>query len=100
MEMYTGTVELKDEVIPDDEDEDISIQTRGKSTMTVTITIGDGKEAPKAGSKVADTDGEKPNIMIEAHSPDEESDTGEIVVFQEEDLGDNVQDSHDYRDED
>lgn len=41
-EVLTGTVEVQDEVIPDDEDEDISIRTRGKSTLSVVIKIGDG----------------------------------------------------------
>ena len=41
-EIFTGTAELKDEVIPDDEDEDITLQTRGKSTMRAIIWIGDG----------------------------------------------------------
>lgn len=41
-EVLTGTAELQDEVIPDDEDEDISYRTRGKSTVSVVITIGDG----------------------------------------------------------
>ena len=42
-EIQTGTVEVQDEVIPDDdEDEDISYRTRGKSTLMVVIKIGDG----------------------------------------------------------
>lgn len=42
-ETTTGTVELQDEVIPDDEDEDITYKTRGKSTLYVIIRIGDGQ---------------------------------------------------------
>ncbi|KAI0345075.1 hypothetical protein BDW22DRAFT_1305425, partial [Trametopsis cervina] len=41
-EVLTGTVEVHDEVIPDDEDEDISLRTRGKSSVSVVIKIGDG----------------------------------------------------------
>ncbi|KAA1477119.1 hypothetical protein DENSPDRAFT_745420, partial [Dentipellis sp. KUC8613] len=41
-EVLTGTVEVQDEIIPDDEYEDISYQTRGKSTVSVVIKIGDG----------------------------------------------------------
>ncbi|KAI0093797.1 hypothetical protein BDY19DRAFT_275486 [Irpex rosettiformis] len=49
-EVQTGTVQVQDEVIPDDEDEDISIRTRGKSTLSVVITIGDGiDEGPRTG---------------------------------------------------
>lgn len=43
-EVLTGTVEVQDEVIPDDEDEDISYRSRGKSTLSIIITIGDGKD--------------------------------------------------------
>lgn len=42
-EITTGTVEVQDEVIPDDEDEDITYQTRGKSTLKIVIKIGDGE---------------------------------------------------------
>ncbi|TDL27653.1 hypothetical protein BD410DRAFT_782785 [Rickenella mellea] len=41
-DIKTGTVEVQDEVIPDDEDEDISMRTRGKSSVMVEIKIGDG----------------------------------------------------------
>lgn len=42
-EIQTGTVEVQDEVVPDDdEDEDISYRTRGKSTLMIVIKIGDG----------------------------------------------------------
>ncbi|PSR77966.1 hypothetical protein PHLCEN_2v7624 [Hermanssonia centrifuga] len=41
-EVLTGTVEVQDEVIPEDEDEDISYRSRGKSTISVVIKIGDG----------------------------------------------------------
>ncbi|KZT74140.1 hypothetical protein DAEQUDRAFT_807831 [Daedalea quercina L-15889] len=41
-EVLTGTVQVQDEIIPDDEDEDITYQVRGKSTVSVVITIGDG----------------------------------------------------------
>ena len=48
-EVLTGTVEVQDEVLPDDEDEDISYRTRGKSTVSVVIRVGDGTEdAPVA----------------------------------------------------
>lgn len=42
-EITTGTCEVRDEVLPDDEDEDISIRERSKSTLLVVITIGNGK---------------------------------------------------------
>ncbi|KAG6850411.1 hypothetical protein H0H93_013636 [Arthromyces matolae] len=42
-EVTTGTVEVQDEVIPDDEDEDFTYETRGKSTLNVLFKIGDGE---------------------------------------------------------
>jgi ribonuclease P/MRP protein subunit RPP20 len=42
-QVFTGTVEVRDEIIPDDEDEEVTYQTRGKSTLTVIIKIGDGR---------------------------------------------------------
>ncbi|TFY70678.1 hypothetical protein EVG20_g2328 [Dentipellis fragilis] len=50
-EVLTGTVEVQDEIIPDDEDEDISYQTRGKSTVSVIIKIGDGLDEKLEGGK-------------------------------------------------
>ncbi|KAI0637461.1 hypothetical protein C8Q77DRAFT_1050317 [Trametes polyzona] len=47
-EVLTGTVEVQDELVPDDEDEDISYRTRGKSTVSVVIRIGDGEDEPAA----------------------------------------------------
>ncbi|TFY55334.1 hypothetical protein EVJ58_g8310 [Rhodofomes roseus] len=50
-EVQTGTVQVQDEVIPDDEDEDITYQVRGKSTVSVVITIGDGVDEGSGRSK-------------------------------------------------
>lgn len=41
-EIITGTIEVQDEIIPDDEDEDPTYQKRSKSTLRVVIKIGDG----------------------------------------------------------
>lgn len=41
-EISTGTVEVRDEIIPEDEEEDIAYRTRAKSTLYVIIRIGDG----------------------------------------------------------
>jgi ribonuclease P/MRP protein subunit RPP20 len=48
-EILTGTVEVQDEIIPEDDNEDISYETRGKSTLSVVVKIGDGvdEERPK-----------------------------------------------------
>ncbi|EDR10886.1 uncharacterized protein LACBIDRAFT_315841 [Laccaria bicolor S238N-H82] len=42
-EVITGTVNVQDEVIPEDDEEDITYQTRGKSTVKVIFRIGDGE---------------------------------------------------------
>ena len=47
-DIFTGTVEVQDELIPDDEDEDVSYRSRGKSTVNVVIKIGDGVDEPAA----------------------------------------------------
>ena len=50
-EVRTGTAELLDELIPEDDDEDISVRTRDKSTMSVIIRIGDGDLKPSTNPK-------------------------------------------------
>ncbi|KAJ7272989.1 hypothetical protein C8J57DRAFT_1316238 [Mycena rebaudengoi] len=46
----TGTVEVQDEILPEDEDEDITYKTRGKSTLLIVLKIGDGEfEGDKSG---------------------------------------------------
>ncbi|KAF8061637.1 hypothetical protein FPV67DRAFT_1422889, partial [Lyophyllum atratum] len=51
-EVTTGTVEVQDEVLPDDENEDLTYETRGKSTLKVVLKIGDGEfEGDKGGPK-------------------------------------------------
>lgn len=41
-EILTGTVQVCDEIIPENDDEDISYANRNKSTVSVTLIIGDG----------------------------------------------------------
>jgi hypothetical protein len=41
-EVLTGTVEVVDEIISDDDEQDASFKVRGKSTISVVIRIGDG----------------------------------------------------------
>ncbi|KAI0648349.1 hypothetical protein C8Q79DRAFT_999715 [Trametes meyenii] len=59
-EIMTGTVEVQDEMIPDDEDEDISYRTRGKSAVSVVIKVGDGVDEPAVGA--AKGSGRKNNL--------------------------------------
>ncbi|KIM49527.1 hypothetical protein M413DRAFT_110341 [Hebeloma cylindrosporum] len=87
-EITTGTVEVQDEVIPDDEEEDITYQTRGKSVLRVVFKIGDGefegdrgairkysagKSIPKTFSKFGQKAGNKDikgkNRVIEGQPP-------------------------------
>jgi ribonuclease P/MRP protein subunit RPP20 len=57
MEYKTGTVQVQDELIPEDEDEDVVYETRGKSNLTVTIRIDGGDDdmvlAPRRSMKVS-----------------------------------------------
>ncbi|KAK2460646.1 hypothetical protein APHAL10511_007116 [Amanita phalloides] len=50
-EVVTGTVEVQDEIIPDDLDKDVEYNTRCKSTLRVTLTVGkeekEGKKKPE-----------------------------------------------------
>lgn len=39
VEVRTGTIEVLDEIIPDDEDEDISMRTRGKGGVSVILKV-------------------------------------------------------------
>jgi ribonuclease P/MRP protein subunit RPP20 len=48
-EVLTGTVDVQDELLPDDEDEDITYRTRAKSSLSVVIIIGDGVDESAAG---------------------------------------------------
>lgn len=55
-QVKTDTVEVRDEIIPEDEDEDIAYQVRGKSTLNIIIKIDGGDQegelrAPAAKSK-------------------------------------------------
>lgn len=52
-EIVTGTVEVRDEVIPEDDDEDISYANRSKSTVSVTLTIGNGVDETRPAKRYA-----------------------------------------------
>ncbi|KAL5529128.1 hypothetical protein ACEPAG_5102 [Sanghuangporus baumii] len=93
-EVRTGTVEVQDEIIPDDEDEDVSLRTRGKSTMSVTIKIegGDNESAQPPSKKGKDKGKGKTaaaqNGDIEKTSADRTQ--PKQLVFTESDLEDDV----------
>jgi len=42
-DVQTGTTEVHDELVPDDEDTDITYQKRCKSTLSIVFSIGDGE---------------------------------------------------------
>lgn len=50
-EILTGTVDVQDELVPDDEDEDITYRTRAKSSLSVVITIGNGVDESISGGR-------------------------------------------------
>jgi hypothetical protein len=51
-EVTTGTVEVQDEVLPQNDDDEITYETRSKSTLRIVLKIGDGLyEGDKKGSR-------------------------------------------------
>ncbi|KAJ3510433.1 hypothetical protein NLJ89_g4678 [Agrocybe chaxingu] len=42
-EVTTGSVEVQDEVLPEDDEEDLAYQTRSKSVLGIVFKIGDGE---------------------------------------------------------
>ena len=63
-EILIGTVEVQDEVIPDDEDEDITCETRSKSMISDVINIGDGHDESKPRLQIAAPTKKKPSIPV------------------------------------
>ena len=52
-EIVTGTVEVRDEIIPEDGNEDISYANRNKSTVSITLVIGDGVDETRPTKRYA-----------------------------------------------
>lgn len=52
-EVVTGTVQVRDEIIPEDGDEDISYANRSKSTVSATLIIGDGVDETRPAKRCA-----------------------------------------------
>ena len=86
-EILTGSVDVQDEVIPEDEDEDITYQTRSKSTLSVIIKIGDGEQmepvqaikrgkGKKQGANTAKRATAGPSVQVDAPR-------GDKIVIQE-----------------
>ncbi|THH09368.1 hypothetical protein EW145_g2071 [Phellinidium pouzarii] len=95
-EVLTGTAELQDEIIPDDEDEDITLRTRGKSTMSIVIKIGDGEQSRGHVKNVKNIGKSKSKRrgQLRQDNVAERMKTGEArikeFVFQEADLDDDI----------
>jgi len=79
-EISTGTVEVRDEIIPEDDDEDISYANRSKSTVSVTLVIGDGvdetrpeRRYPLGGKRQKKKKGQnrKPEIVLSEPDQDD-----------------------------
>jgi ribonuclease P/MRP protein subunit RPP20 len=79
-EVFTGTVDVQDELIPADDDEDISYQTRSKSTLRVEIRVGD-KEVHSS-SQVDGASG-KSKKGKGRHKAKKASGQAEQIVFEE-----------------
>jgi len=74
-EISTGTVEVRDEIIPEDEEEDIAYRTRGKSTLYVIIRIGDDMSEENAT--------EQPKSSKPRLKPKKSTKRREILVYKE-----------------
>lgn len=84
-EILTGSVNVQDEVIPQDEDEDITYQTRSKSTLSVVIKIGNGDDEERsiAGKKGRGKRKGANTANRVGRSGDPEGSTRQQIVFQE-----------------
>lgn len=89
-QITTGTVEVQDEIVPDDEDEDITYQTRGKSTLLIVIKIGDGEFEGHASGPVKHVGGRPQQTMpkLGQTKPGPSAGSSNRVVFSEPDQGD------------
>jgi hypothetical protein len=84
-EILTGTMEVRDEIIPEDENEDISYANRSKSTVSVTLIIEDGVNETRPAKRYAlgekrqkKTRDQKRKGVIVLSEPDQDDD-GEVV---------------------
>lgn len=68
MDVRTGTVQVQDEVDPEDDNEDLSYQTRCKSTCSVVLRIGDGDPETSAVSGKRQKDKRKATITEDSEA--------------------------------
>ncbi|KAF8655823.1 hypothetical protein AX16_002908 [Volvariella volvacea WC 439] len=85
IETTTGTVEVQDEILPEDEDQDIQYEAREKSTLLVILKIGNGEfEGSKAkGRKGKSAPGSGKNKGVSKAQSKPPGAVSEFVVFEE-----------------
>jgi ribonuclease P/MRP protein subunit RPP20 len=97
-EWLTGTVQVTDELIPDDENEDVQYEERGKSNLVVIIRIDGGDDAsntiPRKSKKVStkrDVNRPSGKRLADSVAPVKPPQPAKpIVVFQEPDQDDDM----------
>jgi ribonuclease P/MRP protein subunit RPP20 len=83
-EYRTGTVEVQDEIHPEDEGEDVAYNQRSKSTLSVIIRIGEGGETvTKANSSGRGKPGKRGPRKRGRTKTQTSAMTSKAVVFQE-----------------
>lgn len=81
-DISTGTVEVQDEIIPEDEDEDLAYRTRGKSTLYIIFRIGDG-QPEKEGFDNAGVSKPKPKLQQSRPKTKKLAGNKEMLVYEE-----------------
>ena len=82
-QLLTGTVEVRDEIIPDDDDDDVTYRTRGKSALTVVFKIGDGLREGMTRTKEGDEDMAKQPPLPKRVKSQKANEAPQQIVFQE-----------------
>ncbi|KAJ7684508.1 hypothetical protein DFH06DRAFT_1155879 [Mycena polygramma] len=76
----TGTMEVQDEILPDDEDEDITYRTRGKSTLLIVMKIGDGEFEGDKGGAAKRADGARPKQQPPKQTPATAGSSSRVIL--------------------
>ncbi|KAF8520183.1 hypothetical protein BU17DRAFT_47030 [Hysterangium stoloniferum] len=78
-EVRTGTIEVVDEIIPDDEDEDISTRTRGKGGVSIILKVNKGEGLLAVPVQPNDNKSKRKPIPNKSRKP------ASITVYEEQD---------------
>ncbi|KAF8590505.1 hypothetical protein K439DRAFT_1627782 [Ramaria rubella] len=76
LEVRTGTIEVVDEVMPEDDDEDISMRTRGKGGVSVMLKLGDRRSitsGARPAKGVTTSEEKKKQIIVVQEQEQEEN---------------------------